>query len=74
MIQFFNPGLIVALIFGYGMGAYISVRNFGLIVDGSVPPEHQGRHMLISMLPFVAYVLLCLLFAFWPNLSLRLAK
>jgi hypothetical protein len=66
VLDFFRPTIVLALIFGYGMGAYVSVPNFGLFA--SVPPQAEGREMLIQIMPFLTYVTLSITFAFWPIL------
>jgi hypothetical protein len=54
-IQVFNPGTIVK-VFAYGAGAYLSVPNFALVNEASIPDDVQGRHLLIQVIPFAAFV------------------
>jgi hypothetical protein len=51
----FNPGTI-AKVFAYGAGGYISIPNYGLIAEASIPAEIQNRHLLIQLVPFVAFI------------------
>ncbi len=55
LFQEFNPGTI-ARIFAYGAGAYASIPNFGLFAEALIPAAVQGRHHLIKVTPFAAFV------------------
>ena len=64
LIHVCNPGTI-AKAFAYGAAAYISVPNFALVAnEASIPGDVQGRHLLIQVLPFAAFVVLSLWLAF----------
>jgi hypothetical protein len=54
LIRAFEPGLI-ATIFAYGAAAYVSIPNYGLFVESSIPVAVQERHSVITMLPFAAF-------------------
>jgi hypothetical protein len=53
----FNPGTIPK-VFAYGAGAYVSVPNYGLIAEASISEgtAFQGRHLLIQVVPCLAFV------------------
>ena len=53
LIRTFDPG-IIAMVFAYGAGAYVSVPNFGLFAK--IPSVMEGRHFLIEVVPFLAFV------------------
>jgi hypothetical protein len=57
LFQEFNPGTI-AKVFAYGAGAYVSVPNYGLIAEASIPEGtvFQSRHLLIQVVPWVTFV------------------
>jgi hypothetical protein len=57
LFQEFNPGTI-AKVFAYGAGAYVSVPNYGLIAEASIPEGtvFQFRHLLIQLVPWVTFV------------------
>jgi hypothetical protein len=58
LIVRFNPSAI-AMWFAYGAGAYVSIPNFGLIAEATIPASAQPRHTLIEVVPFVTYVVVC---------------
>lgn len=53
-----------SLAMGYALGAYVAVPNFGLLDEGTIPAHEQGRHSLISALPWLTYVAGSVAFAF----------
>jgi len=63
LIRSLTPG-IIAKVFAYGAGAYTSIPSFGLVADATVPPEAQGRHLLIEVLPFFVFVAVSVIAAF----------
>ena len=58
-----QPGLLLK-VFGYGAGAYISVPNYGLLDESSIPESGMPRHVLIKGLPFVAFIVASIALAF----------
>jgi hypothetical protein len=60
LIGRYDPSLL-AKCFGYCVGAYVSIPNFGLIAEASIPASAQPRHALIEVLPFVTYVAMSIL-------------
>ena len=56
LIREFQPSLI-ALVFGYGVGSYASVPNFGLFASGSIPSMMQDRRFLIEAVPWLAFAM-----------------
>ncbi len=63
LVIWYHPGWIVKVI-GYGSAAYVSIPNYGLIAESTIPAEKQGRHALISNLPLVTFITCSILFAF----------
>ena len=55
LLHEFKPGTI-AKVFAYGAGAYVSVPNYGLMTEASIPAEIQSRHLLIRVAPLAAFV------------------
>jgi hypothetical protein len=51
-------------IFGYGTAAYVSIPNFGLIAESTIPDHAQPRHLTISNLSLVVFIVLSIVFAF----------
>jgi hypothetical protein len=65
-----NPGSIAKL-FGYGAIAYISIPNFGLINEGSIPEKELARHLFIKSGPWILFIAASLLLAFRPEWAAR---
>jgi hypothetical protein len=57
LIREFQPSLI-ALAFGYGVGAYASVPNFGLFASGSISSMMKDRSYLIEVTPWLALAMI----------------
>jgi hypothetical protein len=62
-VQYFAPGIIIRWIFGYGAGCYVAVPHYGLIHDDDVPGWLRSRHVLMDVLPVLAFVGSSILFA-----------
>jgi len=65
-INHFMPATTVKWIFGYGAGLYVAVPHYGLFHEDDVPPWLRLRHLLMDILPALAFVGFALLFAFGP--------
>ncbi len=57
-----HPGLVLKIL-GYGAGGYVATPNYGLVLESTLPIEIQGRHQLITSLPFVTFIIGCVIFA-----------
>jgi len=55
LIDWQQPGLIVRLVMGYALGAYVSIPNFGLFNEATIPDHAGPRHALVSAVPFALY-------------------
>ena len=62
LIVWRDPGTILKWIFGYLLGCYVAIPNFGLFQEPTIPREIRGRHLLISCLPEVTYIVITVLF------------
>jgi hypothetical protein len=56
LIRWQNPNIVLKIIMGYALGWYISIPNFGLIQEGSIPDGARSRHLSISLGPAFAYI------------------
>ena len=63
LIAWLHPHIVVKVIFGYMLGAYVAIPNYGLVAESTIPEHAMPRHNLISMLPLWTYIALCIVFA-----------
>lgn len=73
LISFQHPNLVLTIIFGYLLGAYVAVPNYGLVAESSIPPHAMPKHNMIFTLPVFAYLVSSIAFA-WLAQSGTLAK
>ena len=59
-----DPGSILRWIMGYALGAYVSIPNYGLLSESSIPPEAMSRHLMLKTVPFVSYIAISIILAF----------
>lgn len=59
----FHPGWVLKVL-GYGAGAYMSIPNYGLLLESTIPGNVLPRHRIISRAPLVAFILGAICFAF----------
>jgi hypothetical protein len=63
MIGWFKPFIVVEVI-GLGAGAYLSIPNYELFVESSIPATLKGRHSLIKNLSLGTFILASVAFAY----------
>jgi hypothetical protein len=63
-----HPGLLLKL-FSYGAGAYISIPNYGLLNESTVPEYGRPRHDFIKGVPSIVYIVASVVFAFTVSTS-----
>lgn len=63
LIAWQHPNIIVRIIFGYLLGAYIAVPNYGLVAESSIPSHAMPKHNMIFTLPVFAYIVSSIAFA-----------
>jgi hypothetical protein len=63
-----NPGLLLK-IFGYGGGAYVSIPNYGLLNESTIPETEMPRHVLIKGVPFLVFIVASVVFAFFISVG-----
>jgi hypothetical protein len=49
---------------GYGAAAYVSIPNYGLFDGSSFPGDVELRHIAVSQLSFLLFIILSIVFAF----------
>jgi hypothetical protein len=60
-----HPHWILKWIFGFALGAYVSVPNFGLLIESSVPDHAMPRHFVVSHLSYLIYIICSVVFAYF---------
>ncbi|MGH7603533.1 MAG: hypothetical protein ACRENK_05970 [Gemmatimonadaceae bacterium] len=58
-----HPGTLIRWVLGYALGLYITVPNYGLFLESTIPTEDIRRHQVITSVPLVAYVVTSALLA-----------
>src|SRR5882724_11148628 len=68
-----QPNIIVEVIFGFLLGAYVAVPNYGLLAESSISTGARQKHRMIGTLPVFAYVLTLIALVWLPILGLLLS-
>ncbi len=64
LIRWQNPNIVIKIIFGYGFGSYLSIPNFALFAQSTLPPEEIKRTAYVYVAALVTFVLGSLILAF----------
>ena len=56
LIALLQPNVVLRWIMGFALAAYVAVPNYGLLQESSIPDDKQMRHMLISWVPLIVYL------------------
>ena len=64
LIRWQNPNIFIKLIIGYGFGSYVSIPNYGLVNESTIPDTGMPRHTMLYLMPLVVFILSSLIFAF----------
>jgi hypothetical protein len=57
LIGWLHPGTVLKWILGFALGAYVSIPNYGLFAESTIPDSEGIQHLMISNLPLAAYVI-----------------
>lgn len=57
LISWQQPNIILKIIFGYALGWYVAIPNFGLYQEDFIPSSAKERHLLISIGPSICYLI-----------------
>ncbi len=57
LIDIYEPFWLLRWIFGYALGWYVSIPNYGLLMESTIPDEARPRHFLIFTLPSTLYLI-----------------
>jgi hypothetical protein len=63
LIVTFHPGLLLRIL-GYGAAMYVSIPNYGLLNEASIPADQLPRHTFIKIVPWVLFIAASILFAY----------
>jgi hypothetical protein len=63
LIVTMHPGWLLR-IFAFGVATYISIPNYGLLSENTIPNEGLPRHVFIKSVPFFAFIAASVVFAF----------
>jgi hypothetical protein len=64
LIGWQHPYWILKIIFGFALGGYVAMPNYGLVEESTIPPDAMKRHELISLLPLWIFILSSVGFAY----------
>jgi len=56
LVSALHPNLIVKWVFGYALGAYVAIPNYGLFDKATLPDSYKNRDLMISNAALGAYV------------------
>ena len=70
IIESQHVGIIVKVIL-YGAGAYVAMPSYGMLDELSIPPEQMTKHLMIQVVPSVAYIISSIVFAFWEEVMVH---
>jgi len=65
-IIWLHPNVVLKVL-AFGFAAYVSIPNYGLFAEGTLPGQKAVHHLLISYLPLVIFVLTSVGLAFLKN-------
>lgn len=67
MLSAFHPPLWAKIVFGYCLGAYVSIPNFGLMDESTLTDAEKPRHLLVHLVPFSVYIFSSVLLYFFAQ-------
>ena len=56
LIEWRHPGIIMKIL-AFGVGGYVATPNYGLLMESSIPFDAQKRHLMVSGLPPLMFVI-----------------
>jgi hypothetical protein len=64
LLNWQQPGAVLRWLMGYALAAYVSIPNYGLLDESSIPEHAILRHKMISNLPLFSYIAAAVALAF----------
>jgi hypothetical protein len=65
LINWQHPHWVLKFVFGFALGWYVAIPNFGLFTESTIPPYAVKRHLLISFRPPLAYLISSVVLAYF---------
>ena len=62
VIYWQHPNIVMSIIFGYILGVYVSIPNYGLLDKSTIPHTKQFHHHLIGTTSVISYIIAIILF------------
>ena len=66
LIRWQSPNLVIKIIFGYGFGSYLSIPNFALFDQSTLPPEEIKRTAFLYVASLTGFAVGSVVLAFVP--------
>ena len=70
LIEWQHVGIVAKVII-YGAAAYISIPNYGLFAEDTIPHDVEIKHQTINILPFPTFVLASIALAFFIKIKVH---
>lgn len=70
LIEWQHLGIVLKVV-AYGAGGYVSIPNYGLFREETMPSDIRAKHTAISVLPIPAFVIASVAFAFFIKVKVR---
>ena len=68
LIEWQHVGIIAKVVI-YGAAAYVSDPNYGLFAEDTIPDEVRIKHLTVSIVPFVTFLIASIVFAFFMKVG-----
>jgi len=56
LIGWQHPNAVLKWIFGFALAAYVSIPNYGLVNESTIPSDAMPRHTMILWVPLFVYI------------------
>ena len=57
-----HPNIVMSIIFGYILGVYVSIPNYGLLDKSTIPETKKFHHNLIGTTSVLSYIIAIIFF------------
>ncbi len=63
-VNYYSPHIIIKIVFGYMLGGYLAVPNYGLVQESTASDSRFPNHFVISNLALIVFVIMCIIFSY----------